>query len=497
MGYHEFMVRSTGYGYPTGQATLFPLSWGKFKDGEPDPILPPDPKKSLFLREGSAGPADLLHCTMKGHITYDTNMEDASNHIVLDEYWRQRGNERYWIKIQIIQNQWWYASAYDFGNGKCRVDMTCEYPLEISAGSMTWHEYAWRYYSRFPVYGNSQWGFQSGILLSDFLSVGNLKEWSELKGFWNGGTRYRRSLEVIPNPQYPSAYFQYTGGGEAPISEFTFKHNELDTFTGWRDLKMLPNLYRNGFACAFTEAAKRLPFVATNSLANLVELAAAIMSIANGFRNLGLTAKRASAWTQKTGVRVRAWDFKNPFGIKLNKSPKQWWLAYRYSYTTTKADVEEYTALLKRLSQLPRQQHVKVGGTFQRDDMYFRATAEFVVEDVLPENVREMLGTFNAELSARNVWDLIPFSFVVDWFLRIGDMLERYDLFNTVQRITPSKLWFSYRSSYPNVEGIPQDIYMRIEGVPGLKLGNPVWSHQSTSLRTKLFRVIDGLALFG
>lgn len=497
MGYHTFVVRSS-LKDSFGRITGYPLSWGKFKDGDPSPEVPPDPKKSLFLRVGSAGSSDLLHATLDGVVQYDSNVESADFHLTINEWWHQTvGDPRYYIKILVVDNQYWYGTAYDFGNGTCRVDVTCQRPVEISSPNMTWHEYVMRYYNQFPLTEHYKRGVASRIPLQEFFDIGNLKEWAEYRGFWSGGNNYSRKIVVMPNPTYPDAFFKYVGGGVAPISDFTFKHNELDTYTGWQDLRMLPNLYRNGFACAFTEAAKRLPFAATNSLANFVELAAAIVSISRGFRNLGLTAKRASAWTQKTGVRLGISDFKNPAGIKLDKSPKQWWLAYRYSYMTTKADAEEYTSLLKRLSQLPRQQHVKIGGTFRREDMYFRATAEFVVEDVLPGNVREMLGTFNAELSARNAWDLLPYTFVVDWFLHIGDMLERYDLFNTVQRITPSKLWFSYHSSYPNVEGIPQDVYMRIEGIPGLKLGNPVWSDQKCSLRTKLFRVIDGLALFG
>jgi hypothetical protein len=34
-----------------------------------------------------------------------------------------------------------------------------------------------------------------------------------------------------------------------------------------------------------------------------------------------------------------------------------------------------------------------------------------------------------------NVWDLIPFSFVLDWFINIGDFLERFDAGQRIQRL--------------------------------------------------------------
>lgn len=43
----------------------------------------------------------------------------------------------------------------------------------------------------------------------------------------------------------------------------------------------------------------------------------------------------------------------------------------------------------------------------------------------------KLFGTFDAlgiNLSLQTVWDAIPFSFVIDWFARVGDWLGRYDL---------------------------------------------------------------------
>lgn len=54
------------------------------------------------------------------------------------------------------------------------------------------------------------------------------------------------------------------------------------------------------------------------------------------------------------------------------------------------------------------------------------------------------------ELRAADLWDLVPYSFVVDWFLGIGDRLECWDNQRRVDRMTVSNIWHSHKwiSSY-------------------------------------------------
>jgi hypothetical protein len=468
----------------------FPLNWKTFSNGEEEPVVPPPPEASLWDREGSAGPSDLFHAKKSGEVKIALIGSDLpSDYAVVTEGYIPRN---YGLCYEVHDSQLWYTTRDSWQN----VTVCCYWTRDTNSPAQTWQQYYRNFSNRFPIY----WKMRENILGRKYDDVsyreliGKIKQEAEAHGFWSGGATYQSGTRV-----YKADVVQYIVP-EAKLPAFSFRYNEYDAYIGWRDLRLLPNLYRNGFACAFTEAAKRLPFAATNSLANFVEIAVAIVNIAQGLKAVVRAPRYAAAWSQKLGlaekgVSLGVSDFKNPFHLQFKK-PKDLWLAYRYSYTTTKADIEEYSVLLKRLQQLPSQQHVRVGGSFRRDDLYFRATAEFVVEDVLPENVWNMVGTFNAELSARNAWDLIPFSFVVDWFLKIGDELERYDLFNMAQAIRPSKVWYSCHSSYPDPEGNPQDIYVRINGA-GVKLGNPVWSEQKSSLRTKLFRVVDGLALFG
>lgn len=498
MGYHTFMIEVLSQ---TDVRHFMPLSVGKWTDGEPEPEKPPEPYSHLFLREGRAGSADLLHVKVKNETKIASNLPYGP--VSADWFISPYGSYGYCARCVSYGTYWYVAYGYLQADGMIKVDHWTKMWVDedyIAERRKPW-SYVLTYAGRNLKVRTV--GFVSSMsvkMAPAELQGCELETFAETHGFWKGGW----GTSGNTGSYYPSYWGNYTmrylPAPPGQLPSFTFRHNELNAYYGWNDLKLLPNLYRNGFACAFTEAAKRLPYAATNSLANFVELAAAIISISRGLKEIARAGRYATAWAEKLdlgtkGVSLGVTDFKNPFRATF-KRPKDLWLAYRYSYCTTKSDIEEYSTLIRQLSQLPDDEHVKVGGGFWRDDMYFRATAEFCVAKVLPQEVYDMVGTFNAELSARNAWDLIPFSFVVDWFLKIGDSLERFEVFNKAQEIKPTKVWFSYHSSYPTVDNRPQDIYLRING-SDVKLGNPWWAEQKTSLRTKLFRIVDSLALFG
>jgi hypothetical protein len=234
---------------------------------------------------------------------------------------------------------------------------------------------------------------------------------------------------------------------------------------------MLPNLYRNGFGCAATEAAKHLPNVGSNGVANVIQISDTIIGIANIMRG-------------------------NLSGLTNLKDPRNAWLAWRYSYNTTKADVMEYASIINRLQDLAGSDHIRVGGLYSRDDLTFRVTTEYATDDVIPSDVKGACKQFNLELSAYNMWDLIPYSFVVDWFLHIGDLLERYELYDTIRALHPVKSWCSFKSAYKVEDGY-QDVYARFGGLSTPDFDAP-WYYQHTGIskKTGWFRFADGIALF-
>lgn len=53
----------------------------------------------------------------------------------------------------------------------------------------------------------------------------------------------------------------------------------------------------------------------------------------------------------------------------------------------------------------------------------------------------DRLDQMNLSIHAIDLWDMIPYSFVVDWFLPIGDYLEKYDKERTLERYHVSNIW--------------------------------------------------------
>lgn len=53
----------------------------------------------------------------------------------------------------------------------------------------------------------------------------------------------------------------------------------------------------------------------------------------------------------------------------------------------------------------------------------------------------DRLDQMNLTIHASDLWDIIPYSFVVDWFLPIGDYLEKYDKERALERYHVSNIW--------------------------------------------------------
>jgi hypothetical protein len=103
------------------------------------------------------------------------------------------------------------------------------------------------------------------------------------------------------------------------------------------------------------------------------------------------------------------------------------WLTYRYSYQTTKADCTEYYRLLSELGQ-GRPSHL----THARETVDEFNSVSFSAEytdtgAMIQRDAEKYLRQVGLYPTASNVWDLLPFSFIVDWFTPIGEWCEFFD----------------------------------------------------------------------
>lgn len=107
------------------------------------------------------------------------------------------------------------------------------------------------------------------------------------------------------------------------------------------------------------------------------------------------------------------------------KKASSLWMGYRYSYQTTKSDIEEYADKICKLAYYnPNSQHIVRSGLSANGNTYH---CKVIYHDKRQNDACELykkLKRSGAALDLYNTWDMVPLSFVVDWFLPIGDFLE-------------------------------------------------------------------------
>lgn len=246
---------------------------------------------------------------------------------------------------------------------------------------------------------------------------------------------------------------------EAPEPHFEFKYAEHETFL-WNNLTGGLSHHCTSLAtAAYIDAADNLPGATANSIATVIEAMEAIAGICKG---------------------------KPP---RTPKGIKDLWLSYRYAVCTTKADIEEYAETTRRLMTLANASAITSNGS--ADDGKIRCTCTISVNPscCIPSTARDWLRSYGFRLSALNAWDMVPFSFVVDWFLHIGDILEMFENMGDAFALPVDDMWYSFRTNYDG-----QDTYFRVPGRVYFAL--PYVSYHETSNKTICKRILDSIALF-
>lgn len=222
---------------------------------------------------------------------------------------------------------------------------------------------------------------------------------------------------------------------------------------------ILPGHWARGLETAYTEAAKSLPQAAVNVAANVLEAANIIASL-----------------------------FSGSFLSNIPKNAKEAWLSYRYAYSTTKLDIREARAVFDRLDDLASSNDVRVFGSYTSGEYTYRVGFSIDTAQIVPSDVSNTLRRFGLELNAVNAWDMIPYSFVVDWFIPMQQILEYFQNLDACQ-LKPHDLWWSILTSMDGCE-----LYSRL---PGRQLFTmPYLDIRGTGSRTVFLRIADAVALF-
>lgn len=155
---------------------------------------------------------------------------------------------------------------------------------------------------------------------------------------------------------------------------------------------------------ALLEACESLPRLSDNSIQNLIEIVGFIKGVVVDHR------------------------------IDMPKSLADAWLSYRYTYGTGKTDIEDAIKFVHRRMDLGTLDRLIVSrGTASHtfDDgttVTCRVQVEVTPKDIdILGKIWRALDTYGLTPDFYVIWDSIPYSFMVDWFLPIGDIASVMD----------------------------------------------------------------------
>lgn len=273
----------------------------------------------------------------------------------------------------------------------------------------------------------------------------------------------------------------------------------------WLDyMESIRPLYNTGIRAGSLSEAIRNSIaenttVLTNNFANLSE----VISLINDFRKgkiLELIDDTKSFY--KSIVKVFGEDgVSSKYIRKLAKDSSKHvasgWLKYRYAYTTTKADVEQYTRakLGEYLGNLTDQRVLR--GKEKIDDGMVRVKMR-LHDNTAPNLDYELIGLDQWGLfpGLYNLWDLIPFSFIADWGSNLGDYLQDIDQSIYFRYYKVDELLVTYKQELTRDEPWGLTHYrwydrMLLDEMPQWE----IYEGNETSAKTFSMRCVDGLSL--
>lgn len=276
-----------------------------------------------------------------------------------------------------------------------------------------------------------------------------------------GGTRTQRTVVVNLNPIYPKVN-----------TELLMSSVEHDVVPG--------------FVSELLRDAASSMYLSSNNIANAQEA----LDIAKDAATLIIGGP-------KKIVGKAANKLRSICGRSLPKLAGDSWLKYRYLYNTTKSDALDFVDKYSTVVENDTTYHIiRSGGSTDTTATHVK----IILRDMKQNAVAEMhrrLRTVGLAVTPYNVWDMIPFSFIVDWFVPIGKILENQDAefflhsayYDVVSVTISHKTSIRKQSEYYSLDftRYDRDVMSR---VPTLS-----WYQEDPSKRTVIFRALDAASL--
>lgn len=263
-----------------------------------------------------------------------------------------------------------------------------------------------------------------------------------------------------------------------PRPQAAFKFDEVEVSQGVDRMAFGRNSYGYWYNWliqhAYYDALTNLPTLNDNSISNILELVGFIKSIVVDHK------------------------------IAMPKRLQDAWLQYRYVYNTTKMDVKEAINFYKRHSDLGSlRRNITSRGTSRTTIQGVDVTCRCKLE-ISPKNLGYLdeiwraLYQYGLQPNFYVVWDMIPYSFIVDWFIPVGDMASVLDAEANYMNGTYdiSNVVFSISYQREMDDGYTYRCYHRWKSAPLRTLNEFYWFDKpKSSNKVKSFRVLDTLSL--
>lgn len=134
-------------------------------------------------------------------------------------------------------------------------------------------------------------------------------------------------------------------------------------------------------------------------------------------------------------------------------------LSFYYGWRLTVADSKELLALSAEYSRHPVKRSGRRFYSDARQSYTQIYTVYFYPHQQLTDDLSLFMKYFDLDLDLGNIWDMIPFSFVIDWFVGIGDVAEAaagyMDMNYSHKVIASSRTEIMRKQLYPRQLGLP------------------------------------------
>lgn len=233
-------------------------------------------------------------------------------------------------------------------------------------------------------------------------------------------------------------------------------------------------LHAGLFNYAYRNAVNNMPALHQNSFANIIEAVSQLRSLCNGLDLSDIKSLKS-------------------VGKASKELMSDVWLKYRYQYSTTVSDLTEAASALARLDEVAKMNgYTTTYGTARDSTGTFHCAIVTRSHQLIPEDSIHMLRSLGLAPSLANAWDMVPFSFMVDWFLQISNVLEGIEDW-LYEPSLKAQYWYSYTNTYEDDTGAVIDVYFRYRAGACIL---PTWEYRSASRKTWWMRAGDTVSLF-